>query len=117
MRGVLSLLNFERIRRRSPVPTRGRGVCRSAIRGRWCRPRYASTEAAHSDCPLSKRVHRHGLSIRVVGAESLRRLPPEVAVVKTTSTGTDALRLRRRSIPLELSSCWRVADLSSGHLL
>ncbi len=31
------------------MPTWGWGVCRAAIWGPWCRLRYASTEATHSD--------------------------------------------------------------------
>jgi hypothetical protein len=43
-------------------------------------------------------VFRHCLSFRVVGAQSLCRLPPEVAVVKTTQTGqADDSCLRRQS--------------------
>jgi hypothetical protein len=35
-------------------------------------------------CALPKSVPRHCLAFRVVGAQSLRRLPPDVAVVKIT---------------------------------
>jgi hypothetical protein len=41
---------------------------------------------SETGCPLSRRARRRSLSFRVLGAQSLRRLPPDVAVVKTTHT-------------------------------